>query len=275
MTRVLDILEAWLNLQGYLYLRLDGATKLEQRQGLTEKFNRDERITAFILSTRSGGLGINLTGADTVLFWDLDWNFQIEAQCMDRAHRIGQTRDVHIYRFVSRHTIEENMLRKSNQKRLLDSMVIQQGDFTVEGLMSHLSGGAGGKEKESWIEGLFDEGGDSIAGVKVGTIKEPANGKKIERAMDEVEDEEDAEAAKAARQEMNLDSDDFIAEGAPPRAEEGGQEQKQQQLEQEKSELREGHEDRENVEDEDDEGGTIDDYLLNYVNRDWEHFSQV
>ncbi|KAJ1021669.1 hypothetical protein NDA16_003805 [Ustilago loliicola] len=80
MTRVLDILESFLNYHGYRYLRLDGATKVEQRQALTEKFNRDLRISAFILSTRSGGLGINLTGANTVLFYDLDWNAAIEAQ---------------------------------------------------------------------------------------------------------------------------------------------------------------------------------------------------
>lgn len=74
MTRVLDVLEAFLNIHGHRYLRLDGATKIEQRQALTEQFNNDKRILAFILSTRSGGLGINLTGADTVIFYDSDWN---------------------------------------------------------------------------------------------------------------------------------------------------------------------------------------------------------
>lgn len=74
MTRVLDILETFLNMHGHRYLRLDGATKVEQRQVLTEYFNNDKRILCFILSTRSGGLGINLTGADTVIFYDSDWN---------------------------------------------------------------------------------------------------------------------------------------------------------------------------------------------------------
>jgi helicase SWR1 len=74
MTRVLDVLEIFLNIHGHRYLRLDGATKVEQRQILTERFNNDNRILAFILSTRSGGLGINLTGADTVIFYDSDWN---------------------------------------------------------------------------------------------------------------------------------------------------------------------------------------------------------
>jgi helicase SWR1 len=74
MTRVLDVLETFLNMHGHRYLRLDGATKVEQRQVLTEHFNADKRILCFILSTRSGGLGINLTGADTVIFYDSDWN---------------------------------------------------------------------------------------------------------------------------------------------------------------------------------------------------------
>ncbi|RKP08892.1 SNF2 family N-terminal domain-containing protein [Thamnocephalis sphaerospora] len=132
MTRMLDILEAFLNLHGHRYLRLDGATKVEQRQSMTERFNADSRIFAFILSTRSGGLGINLTGADSVIFYDSDWNPFMDRQCQDRCHRIGQTRDVHIYRLVSEHTIEDNILRKASQKRMLDNVVIQKGDFTTE-----------------------------------------------------------------------------------------------------------------------------------------------
>lgn len=65
-----------------------------------ERFNADKRIFAFILSTRSGGIGVNLTGADTVIFYDSDWNPTMDAQAQDRCHRIGQTRDVHIYRWV-------------------------------------------------------------------------------------------------------------------------------------------------------------------------------
>ena len=69
-------------------------------QALMERFNADKRIFVFILSTRSGGLGVNLTGADTVIFYDSDWNPTMDAQAQDRCHRIGQTRDVHIYRSV-------------------------------------------------------------------------------------------------------------------------------------------------------------------------------
>ncbi|KAK0212219.1 SNF2 family N-terminal domain-containing protein [Desarmillaria ectypa] len=129
MTRILDILEIFLNFHGYLYLRLDGATKIEDRQYITERFNADSRVFCFIASSRSGGVGINLTGADTVVFYDSDFNPQMDRQCEDRAHRIGQIRDVHIYRFVSRYTVEEAMLRKANQKRSLDDLVIQKGGF--------------------------------------------------------------------------------------------------------------------------------------------------
>jgi len=132
MTRMLDILEIFLNLRGYTYLRLDGTTKVERRQMLMERFNKDPRIFLFILSTRSGGIGVNLTGADTVIFYDSDWNPAMDAQAQDRCHRIGQTREVHIYRLISEHTIEENILKKSNQKRQLDEMVITAGSFTTD-----------------------------------------------------------------------------------------------------------------------------------------------
>ena len=98
MSKVLDILEQFINYYGYRYVRLDGSTKIEMRQALMERFNADSRIFVFILSTRSGGLGVNLTGADTVIFYDSDWNPTMDAQAQDRCHRIGQTRDVHIYR---------------------------------------------------------------------------------------------------------------------------------------------------------------------------------
>ncbi|RKO92468.1 SNF2 family N-terminal domain-containing protein, partial [Blyttiomyces helicus] len=129
MTKMLDILEIFLNIHGHRYLRLDGATKVETRQVLMERFNQDKRILVFILSTRSGGVGMNLTGADTVIFYDSDWNPAMDAQAQDRAHRIGQTREVHIYRLICAHTIEENILRKANQKRMLDAVVIGEGGF--------------------------------------------------------------------------------------------------------------------------------------------------
>lgn len=131
MSRMLDIFEQFLNHHGHTYLRLDGTTKIEQRQALMERFNADKRIFCFILSTRSGGIGVNLTGADTVIFYDSDWNPTMDAQAQDRCHRIGQTRDVNIYRLISEKTIEENILKKAQQKRMLGDLAIEGGNFTT------------------------------------------------------------------------------------------------------------------------------------------------
>ena len=134
MTRVLDVLEKFLNLYSYSYVRLDGTTKPEQRQILMQRFNADSKLFAFILSTRSGGFGINLTGADTVIFYDSDWNPAVDAQAQDRCHRIGQTRQVNIYRLISEDTIEENIFNKALQKRELDELAIQNGNFNLHAL---------------------------------------------------------------------------------------------------------------------------------------------
>ncbi|KAH8551767.1 SNF2 family N-terminal domain-containing protein [Umbelopsis sp. PMI_123] len=197
MTRVLDVLEIFLNIHGHRYLRLDGATKVEQRQILTERFNNDNRILAFILSTRSGGLGINLTGADTVIFYDSDWNPSMDKQCQDRTHRIGQTRDVHIYRFVTEFTIEENIFKKANQKRMLDNVVIQEGDFTTEYF-----------EKMDWWKDLPEvAGSQQVGNNNMATVTPNVD---IEQALLEAEDDEtDARAAIAARREMRMDEREF------------------------------------------------------------------
>lgn len=83
------------------YVRLDGGTKTEVRQQLVERFNNDPRVMVFISSTRSGGIGLNLTGASNVIFYDTDWNPAMDRQAQDRCHRIGQTRNVTIYRLIA------------------------------------------------------------------------------------------------------------------------------------------------------------------------------
>ena len=199
MTRVLDILEQFLNIHGYRYLRLDGQTRIEQRQLMTERFNSDTRIDVFILSSRSGGLGINLTGADTVIFYDSDWNPAMDKQCQDRCHRIGQTRDVSIYRLVSEYTIEANILRKANQKRRLDDVVIQDGAFTTDYF-----------NKPSRSEELIgEEALDSDADANAAMDRVFGDGG-AGRTFDEVEDAEDIAAAKVAEKEIiNTDAADF------------------------------------------------------------------
>ncbi|ETI28547.1 hypothetical protein G647_00997 [Cladophialophora carrionii CBS 160.54] len=198
MTKVLDILEQFLNIHGHRYLRLDGATKIEQRQILTERFNNDNRILCFILSSRSGGLGINLTGADTVIFYDLDWNPAMDKQCTDRAHRIGQTRDVHIYRFVSEHTIESNILRKANQKQMLDDVVIQEGDFTTD-YMARMS-------YRDMLDTGDGEGEQDEAGRAMDRVLGTAGDKNIV-VLEQAEDQEDRAAAKVAAKEIQVTDD--------------------------------------------------------------------
>ena len=204
MTKVLDILEQFLNIHGHRYLRLDGATKIEQRQVLTERFNRDDRILAFILSSRSGGIGINLTGADTVIFYDLDWNPAMDKQCQDRCHRIGQTRDVHIYRLVSEYTIEANILRKANQKRMLDDVVIQEGEFTTD-YFNNTS------VKEMIGDEALDDR-DADANAAMDRVLGGSRGKG--RVFDAVEDQEDITAAKLAEKEIANEAIEFDEKGA-------------------------------------------------------------
>lgn len=131
MTRNLDILEDYCNAREHEYCRIDGSTGTEGREEQMQVFNEPGSTKfVFLLSTRAGGLGINLATADIVILYDSDWNPQMDLQAMDRAHRIGQKKQVHVYRFVTQHTIEEKIIEKANVKLHLDAMVIQQGKMT-------------------------------------------------------------------------------------------------------------------------------------------------
>ncbi|KAG6011919.1 swr1 complex component [Claviceps lovelessii] len=214
MTKVLDILEQFLNIHGHKYLRLDGATKVEQRQILTDRFNNDPRILCFILSTRSGGLGINLTGADTVIFYDQDWNPAMDKQCQDRCHRIGQTRDVHIYRLVSEHTIEANILRKASQKQMLDDVVIQEGEFTTD-YFNRVSVRDVLEDKVDFT----DEGVAAADAALDRVLGGPDTGRDqrtVGRALEQVEDREDVAAARVAEREIEADDADFTEKMSGP-----------------------------------------------------------
>ncbi|KAK6913809.1 Helicase, C-terminal [Dillenia turbinata] len=128
MTRLLDILEDYLMFRGYLYCRIDGNTGGEDRDASIEAFNKpgsDKFI--FLLSTRAGGLGINLATADVVILYDSDWNPQVDLQAQDRAHRIGQKKEVQVFRFCTEYTIEEKVIERAYKKLALDALVIQQG----------------------------------------------------------------------------------------------------------------------------------------------------
>ncbi|KZT41874.1 hypothetical protein SISSUDRAFT_1058993 [Sistotremastrum suecicum HHB10207 ss-3] len=239
MTKILDILEMFLNFHGWLYLRLDGATKIEDRQYVTERFNADPRIFAFIASSRSGGVGINLTGADTVVFYDSDFNPQMDRQCEDRAHRIGQIRDVHIYRFISQHTVEESIFHKANQKRSLDDLVIQQGEF-------------------DWRT-IFSE--ENV----------------LTKALEEFEDQEDVRAARvAAREEAWIAGEEQAEFGdnevpTTPTATQPGDALVENQGEDRVAAINGFSEVPGEAAEAEEEGSTAD-YMLAFVNRHWEFF---
>ncbi|XP_057538927.1 ISWI chromatin-remodeling complex ATPase CHR11 [Amaranthus tricolor] len=128
MTRLLDILEDYLMFRGHQYCRIDGNTGGDDRDASIEAFNKpgSEKF-AFLLSTRAGGLGINLATADIVILYDSDWNPQVDLQAQDRAHRIGQKKEVQVFRFCTEFTIEEKVIERAYKKLALDALVIQQG----------------------------------------------------------------------------------------------------------------------------------------------------
>jgi ATP-dependent DNA helicase len=127
----LDLLETYCSgLRDWPVCRIDGSVPQTNRQEQILSFNEpDSDVNIFLLSTRAGGQGINLAAADTVLLFDSDWNPQQDLQAQDRAHRIGQTRPVIVYRFATKGTVEEMLLEKADSKRRLEKLVIQKGRF--------------------------------------------------------------------------------------------------------------------------------------------------
>ncbi len=132
MTRMLDILEEYMAKRRYTYFRMDGSTNIADRRDMVNEFQINRKIFAFLLSTRAGGLGVNLTGADTVIFYDNDWNPTMDAQATDRAHRIGQTKVVSVYRLITKGTIEERILKRAKQKQNVQTTVYAGGAFKAD-----------------------------------------------------------------------------------------------------------------------------------------------
>merc|ERR1719464_1260762 len=128
MTKLLDLLEDFLEGEHYKYERIDGGITGTLRQDAIDRFNApDAEQFVFLLSTRAGGLGINLYTADTVIIYDSDWNPHNDIQALSRAHRIGQKNKVMIYRFVTRNTVEERVTQVAKKKMMLTHLVVQPG----------------------------------------------------------------------------------------------------------------------------------------------------
>ena len=125
-TTMLDILEEWLGGRSITYERVDGGVRGSERQLSINRFNESKESKVFLLSTKAGGLGINLATADTVIIFDSDFNPHNDIQAQARAHRMGQSKEVMIYRFVSRATVEEAMVQRSKSKLVLEHLVVRK-----------------------------------------------------------------------------------------------------------------------------------------------------
>ncbi|CAK8539872.1 unnamed protein product [Lathyrus sativus] len=132
-TKVLDLIDYYFSEKGFEVCRIDGSVKLDERKRQIQEFNDiNSHFRIFLLSTRAGGLGINLTAADTCILYDSDWNPQMDLQAMDRCHRIGQTKPVHVYRLATAQSVEGRMLKRAFSKLKLEHVVIEKGQFHQE-----------------------------------------------------------------------------------------------------------------------------------------------
>ncbi|XP_061715544.1 ATP-dependent helicase brm [Cydia pomonella] len=152
MTQCMTIIEDYLSWRGFQYLRLDGMTKAEDRGDLLKKFNDvDSEYFIFLLSTRAGGLGLNLQSADTVIIFDSDWNPHQDLQAQDRAHRIGQRNEVRVLRLMTVNSVEERILAAARYKLNMDEKVIQAGMFDQKST---------GSERQQFLQSILHQDGD-------------------------------------------------------------------------------------------------------------------
>lgn len=170
-TQVLDVLEWFMQREGFTYVRLDGSTNVQDRLTIVDMFNNPEgNIFIFLLSTRAGGQGLNLTGADTVILHDVDFNPQIDKQAEDRCHRLGQTRAVTVHRLVTRGTVDRNILDIAERKLRLDAAIM---DGVTLGAQQQAAAAAGANTEEAEAEASEGYGkGVGKAGKAKGKGKE-------------------------------------------------------------------------------------------------------
>lgn len=152
MTQCMTIIEDYLSWRAFQYLRLDGMTKAEDRGELLKKFNDvNSEYFIFLLSTRAGGLGLNLQSADTVIIFDSDWNPHQDLQAQDRAHRIGQRNEVRVLRLMTVNSVEERILAAARYKLNMDEKVIQAGMFDQKST---------GSERQQFLQSILHQDGD-------------------------------------------------------------------------------------------------------------------
>lgn len=169
MTQLMTVLENFFVMKGFKYLRLDGNTSSDERERRMYEFNDpDSPYFIFLLSTRAGGLGLNLATADTVIIFDSDWNPMMDAQAQDRAHRIGQRNEVRVFRLITNSVIEERILSRATDKMNLNSLVVEAGKFNQREKNEFNS-----EESREMMEALLKEW--STGGAAANTSEEPAD----------------------------------------------------------------------------------------------------
>ena len=160
MTQAMTILEKYFEYRGFVSVRLDGSTSSDEREKRVAMFNDPESPHfIFLLSTRAGGLGLNLATADTVIIFDSDWNPMMDAQAQDRAHRIGQKKEVRVYRLVTNTLVEEKILSRAADKKNLNGLVVEAGKFNSS---SDQNGSQGNREMMESLLKEWSAGGDGI-----------------------------------------------------------------------------------------------------------------
>ncbi|XP_057484186.1 protein CHROMATIN REMODELING 5-like [Actinidia eriantha] len=201
MVRMLDILAEYLSLRGFQFQRLDGSTKAELRQQAMDHFNAPGSDDfCFLLSTRAGGLGINLATADTVIIFDSDWNPQNDLQAMSRAHRIGQQEVVNIYRFVTSKSVEEDILERAKKKMVLDHLVIQK--LNAEGRLEKKEAKKGSSFDKNELSAILRFGAEEL--FKEDKNEEESKKRLLSMDIDEIlERAEKVEEKEAGEEEGN------------------------------------------------------------------------
>jgi len=208
MTAVMTILEDYFAYRQYLSLRLDGSTPAEEREKRMYKFNApDSPYFIFLLSTRAGGLGLNLTSANTVIIFDSDWNPMMDLQAQDRAHRIGQRSDVSVFRMVTRSPVEEKILSRATEKLNMSELVVEAGKFDKTSVENDNS-----LERKRMMEVLlvdFDINANKNDGDTVGIGSQPLEEKSTEfngsedGEIDDGDDDDDNNSEASKEDDLN------------------------------------------------------------------------
>uniref|UniRef100_A0A3Q2Z402 Chromodomain helicase DNA binding protein 4 n=1 Tax=Hippocampus comes TaxID=109280 RepID=A0A3Q2Z402_HIPCM len=233
MTKMLDLLEDFLENEGYKYERIDGGVTGNMRQEAIDRFNAPGAPQfAFLLSTRAGGLGINLASADTVIIYDSDWNPHNDIQAFSRAHRIGQNRKVMIYRFVTKASVEERITQVAKKKMMLTHLVVRPGlgsktgsmskqelddilKFGTEELFKDEAGEGDNKEDDSSvihyddqaIDRLLDRNQDATDDTEIQSMNEYLSSFKVAQYVVKDEDDEEEVEREVIKQEESVDPD--------------------------------------------------------------------